>query len=240
MYTYIARTTPPLVPERLLGLAALGAIMAWTPSADAAERSRYSSASLIQRRGGQAEGMLGISACLPGKASCESSSLERTGPLVGGSVNLGFRPIPYLFLGAGYSLGFFDPSTQGQAAMLARYRSAHQHTVVAVIRGIWPVGRFDFGVELSPGWSRQKFVAEESLTPAPDEYSQGFALKPGLSINVWLTRSVFLGVEANTIVNLHDETCRSGGGQTICQDKEKPDHAAVHQLLAGLVVGGTF
>ena len=200
---------------------------------------RYSSSSLVKRRGVQAEGMFGVSACMPGRASCRISSLERTGPLVGAELNLGVRPVQYFLIGAGYSVGFFDPKASSKLDSVS-FSTAYQHTFVLVLRGIWPVGRFDFGFEASPGWSRQRFRADSEILVARDEYSQGFALRPGLSISVWLTNSLFLGVKADTIVNIHSETCTRLGETTMCRGKLDPDRASVHQFLAGVHLGGTF
>jgi hypothetical protein len=101
-----------------------------------------------------------------------------------------------------------------------------------------PAWRFDFGFEASPGFSRVVFKPRDSSLDK--QYTQGFALRPALSVDFFITRQVFLGVRAETIFNFHGKACYETSDRVVCDKKTSQDTAAVHQALVGLHVGGTF
>lgn len=198
----------------------------------------------LVRKGGQAELMVGASFCIPGKADCRITEdglpdtvAGRTAPMMGVGVNLGYRFHKMFFLGAGYSAGFFNPQYEIDGAKA--FSVAGQQTVVAVPRFILPAWRFDFGLEAAPGFSRVVFKPKKG-SGLDKQYTQGFALRPALSIDVWVARRVFVGVRAETIFNLHGKTCRESADTVTCHKKRETDQAAVHQAIVGLHVGGTF
>ncbi len=198
----------------------------------------------IKRKGGQAELMVGASFCVPGKAKCKlegdgapGTLTGKTAPMIGVGLNAGYRFHRNFFLGAGYSAGFFNPDYEiegGKAFSLAA-----QQTVVAVPRFILPAWRFDFGLEAAPGFSRVVFKPKAG-SGLDKQYTQGFALRPALSIDFFIARQVFLGLRAETIFNFHGKVCRETATEVVCQKKTSTDNAAVHQAILGLHVGGTF
>ena len=187
----------------------------------------------FKRKGGQADFTIGMSACIPGKGRCKDGAASKTAPMVGFALDLGYRINKYMFTGAGYSLGFFDPQyiVSGKNA----FSHAFQSTVVAVLRGIVPAGRLDLGFDLSPGWSRVTFK-----TGAQTNYSQGFALKPGFSAMLWFGPQIFAGLKADTIFNFHRTVCKRNGGSTSCEVNPRDKHTLVHQAILGVHIGGTF
>ncbi|TPV93458.1 MAG: hypothetical protein B7733_20370 [Myxococcales bacterium FL481] len=217
-----------VVSFRLLSLSAIGAVA--LPSAAHARRPH--------RSGGQVELISGVSACVPGAANCrhEDATLSgRTAPMVGLGINLGYRFRRSLLMGVGYAAGFFDPRYEWDSG--EQPRLAYQQGLFLVARGILPIRRFDLGFELSPGVSR---VVLRSESGDNRTYSQGFALRPGVSLDYWLGRRWFLGGKADLTFNLHRNVCVRSGDESNCHHKRPLDVVAVHQLIAGLHVGGSF
>ena len=184
------------------------------------------------RKGGQFDVMLGMSACIPGKGACSPGEANTGGPLFGFGANFGYRIHRHFFLGTGYSLGFFGPGGGS-----ATYNRGFQNSVLAVIRGYLPAGRFDFGFEASPGWSRVSFKSDRTNLTT---YSEGFALRPGVSADYWIGHHIFLGIRADTIINIHRKVCDVMGDRATCDLGEKAKNAAVNSFIGGLHVGGTF
>ncbi len=156
--------------------------------------------------------------------------------MVGMSINAGYRLRPTLFAGIGYSGGFYSPKYEIAGGNV--YRTAYQQGLFVVLRGILPLGRLDLGLELSPGVSRVVFRPDTEIDIK--HYSQGFALRPGVSADVWLGRQVFVGVKADLVLNLHRNACTRIGDRSTCEHKQSMDNVAVHQLIAGVHLGGTF
>lgn len=196
----------------------------------------------ITRKGGQWGVTLGGSACIPGKAKCTRDAVTeggvtidgKTRPSFGASAELGYRFNRFVFLGASYNLGFFD--TSYEVAGMSSYARAYQNSVYALVRPILPAWRFDFGLGLGPGFSRQTFV----LDNGDKDYSQGFSFKLAPSIDIFVSRRIFLGAKVDLLLNGHGKTCRERGDTTTCNDTEHRDLAPVHQMVFGLHVGGTF
>jgi hypothetical protein len=212
--------------------------------ADAEARRRGGVRQQEARRGGQWGVLMGGAACIPGRAQCSRDSVMdggvtidgRTRPSFGMGAELGYRFNRFVFLGASYNLGFFD--TAYEVAGASDYRRGYQNSVYALVRPILPVWRFDFGLGLGPGFSRQTFVLEGDTKDR--DYSQGFSFKIEPTINVFITRRVFLGAKLDLLLNAHGRTCRQRGNMTTCNDTESRDLAPVHQMIFGLHVGGTF
>ncbi len=196
----------------------------------------------ITRKGGQWGVMLGGSACVPGKAKCAREGVNQGGVTVDGKTRpsfglgaeLGYRFNPYVFLGANYNLGFFD--TSYEVAGQSDYKRADQNSVHGVVRPTLPAWRFDFGLGVGAGFSRQAFV----LDNGDKDYSQGFSFLLSPTIDIFVSRRVFLGAKLDLLLNGHRETCRRRGNTTTCQKTEDRDLAPVHQMIFGLHVGGTF
>ncbi|MCH9686523.1 MAG: hypothetical protein K0V04_34135 [Deltaproteobacteria bacterium] len=221
-----------------LGLAAAALLVTAGVSSDAEARRRPN----IKRKGGQYGIIFGGAACIPGKAECARDNVSdggvtidgRTRPSFGMGAELGYRFNRYVFAGAAYNLGFFDTSYEVSGA--DNYRRGFQNSVFGVVRPTLPVWRFDFGLGLGPGFSRQTFVHENG----DKDYSQGFAFKLAPTIDIFLTRRVFLGAKLDLILNGHRRTCAQTGNTTNCVDTGSTDLAPVHQMVFGLHVGGTF
>ncbi len=212
-------------------LPVLALVAALTPAAALARPK-------VDRRGGQAAGWLGASACLPSKAPCARDAADvadpgRTRLSFGGGAELGFR-WRHVFLGAAYDLGFLRPDYEIVNA--PSYKRAYQHSVFAVVRPILPVWRLDLGVDLGPGFSRQTFVRQDGTK----EFSQGFAFKLGPNVSLFVTRRFFLGARMSFILNAHGKACADDGNTRVCSSIGADDRAGVHQLLFGIHLGGTF
>ena len=188
-----------------------------------------------KRKGGQAEIMAGASACVPGKGDCKADGLGKTAPSLGMAFDVGWRAHPAFFLGAGYGIGWFNPTWQldGQR----EFRNAYQQGVFGILRAYIPIWRIDIGFEVAPGWSRQTFVQPGGDTRI---YSQGFALRPGLSLDIWLGKHVFIGAKVDLIFNFHRELCEKTKSSRTCDIETNLRQARVHQLIGGVHVGGTF
>lgn len=197
----------------------------------------------ITRKGGQWGVTLGGSICVPGEAKCNRDQVQdggvtidgKTRPSFGMGAELGYRFRPWIFAGAAYNLGFFDTSyeiTDG-----TRYKRAMQNSVYGIVKPILPVWRFDFGLGMGPGFSRQAFV----LDNGDKDYAQGFSWLMSPSIDIWVARRIFVGAKLDLLLNGHRKTCRQRGNDTTCtRDPERRDLAPVHQAIFGLHIGGTF
>jgi hypothetical protein len=220
--------------RRLLTSAAV-LCAAWAYSPDASAKPN------ITRKGGQWGVILGGSACIPGKAECKRDNAGdvtidgKTRPSFGTGAELGYRINKYVFVGAAYNLGFFD--TDYEVGGAAGYKRGFQNSVFGVVRPTLPVWRFDFGLGLGPGFSRQTFVLESG---GDRDYSQGFAFKLAPTIDIFVARRIFIGAKMDLILNGHRRTCRQRGNTTACEDTTDNDLAPVHQMIFGLHVGGTF
>lgn len=222
-----------------LGLAAAALLVTAGLCADAHARRPN-----VTRKGGQFGIMLGGSACIPSQAECARDQAVglggvtvdgKTRPSVGLGAELGYRFNRFVFAGAAYNLGFFD--TSYEVTGMADYRRGMQNSVFGVVRPILPLWRFDFGLGLGPGFSRQAYVR----TDGTKDYSQGFAFKIEPTIDVFVSRRVFVGAKLDLILNAHGRTCRETETDVHC-DKQHydTDLAPVHQMIFGLHVGGTF
>jgi hypothetical protein len=188
-----------------------------------------------KRKGGQAEVLAGASACIPGKGECKDETLGGTSPSVGMALDVGWRANKAFFIGAGYGIGWFNPTWETPAGR--EFRSAYNQGVFGILRAYIPIWRIDFGFELAPGWSRQTFVTKGAGTR---NYSQGFALRPGLSLDIWVGRHVFVGAKLDFIFNFHNETCAKSKIARDCSIGDNFRQTRVHQLIGGVHVGGTF
>lgn len=216
-----------------LGLASAALLATAGLSTDAEARPN------IKRRGGQWGVMLGGSACIPGKAECTRETVTidgRTRPSLGTGAELGYRFNRYVFAGAAYNLGFFD-TEYSIADSVGTYRRGYQNSVFGVVRPTLPVWRFDFGLGVGVGFSRQTFKWD---TGSDKDYSQGLAFKLAPSVDIYVSRRVFVGAKMDLLLNAHSRTCHQRGANTNCTDVASDDIAPVHQMIFGLHVGGTF
>ncbi len=188
-----------------------------------------------KRKGGQAEVMVGASACIPGKGECKDETLGESAPSVGMAFDIGWRAHPAFFIGAGYGIGWFNPTWETPTGR--EFRSAFNQGVFGILRAYVPVWRIDIGFELAPGFTRQTFVSKGI---SARNYSQGFALRPGLSLDIWLGRHVFIGAKLDLIFNFHNETCLKTSSMRDCSIGDDFRQTRVHQLIGGVHVGGSF
>jgi hypothetical protein len=224
-------------PTPLRSLFAAAAFVAVAGAASAAEAKPN-----IDRKGGQWGVWLGGSACIPGKAKCTRDGVTeggvtvdgKTRPSFGMGAELGYRFNKWVFAGAAYDLGFFDTNYEITGA--SGYKRGYQNSVFGVVRPTVAVWRFDFGLGLAPGFSRQTFVRSNG----DKDYSQGFAFKFSPVIDIFITKRIFLGAKLDLILNAHTKTCRQTGDSTTCLDTMSRDLAPVHQMVFGLHIGGTF
>lgn len=214
-------------PAVALGVAAL----AWMLSPGTAHAAEP------ERNGAQLEGMIGGAGCIPGRAPCRYDNevfSGYTGPSFGTGATLGWRAQRWFMLGAMYRLGMFDPDYSGQDSS---YRYAAQHTVAVVMRPILPVWRFDLGLNVAPGFSRQVFRYEGSQDR---DYSQGFSMTVGPTIDLFITQRFFIGAEVDFIFNTQRRVCMERGDTNLCQLSPERQVAPTHQALFGLHLGGTI
>ncbi|MCA9712464.1 MAG: hypothetical protein KDK70_41935, partial [Myxococcales bacterium] len=173
----------------------------------------------ITRKGGQWGVMLGGSACIPGKAECTRDAVTdggitvdgRTRPSVGLGAELGYRFNRYVFAGAAYNLGFFDTEYEVAGATASGYRRGYQNSIFGVVRPTLPAWRFDFGLGLGAGFSRQTFKWDNS---DDKDYSQGFAFLLSPTIDIYVARRVFVGAKMDLILNGHGRSCDQRGSTT--------------------------
>lgn len=194
----------------------------------------------IKRKGGQMSGVIGGSLCVPGAVKCfgDDQLPGRTRPSFGMAFDAGYRINKFFFIGAGYQLGLFDPTYNLDGEKF--YTSGIQNSVLAVPRFYLPFWRFDLGIAYGLGFSRQSFPGGDAVGAADKTYTQGFAMRPELSLDVWVTKRVFIGARANIVLNAHRDTCVVEGSNTTCERKSRSAVAGVHQSLIGLHIGGTF
>lgn len=195
------------------------------------------------RRGIQVEGMIGGAGCLDGRVDCERDEPDdllsgRSRPSFGTGVALGVRPLRWLMVGGLYRWGMFDPAyrSDGQDT----YRWSGQHTAAVFVRPIIPIWRVDLGLNIAPGYSRQVFRRHG---PVDRDYSQGFALLTGPTVDIFVTEHLFLGGEVDLIFNTQRRACQRREQGTTCfdiGDGDQPSPAPTHQLLFGFHIGGTF
>jgi hypothetical protein len=196
----------------------------------------------ITRKGGQWGVTLGGAICVPGQAKCSRDNVEDGGvtidgkarPSFGMGAELGYRFKPWIFAGAAYNLGFLD--TTYEVSDGGRYKRGYQNSVYGIVKPILPVWRFDFGLGMGPGFSRQVFVERNGAK----DYSQGFSWIMSPSIDIWVARRIFVGAKVDLLLNAHNKRCREDGDSTNCTKAEQRDLAPVHQMVFGLHIGGTF
>ncbi len=195
----------------------------------------------IRRKGGQWSLLAGGAACLPGRASCSRKSTlggttvdGSTRPSLGTGAELGYRINDYVFVGASYRFGMFDMSfvnPDGQP-----YEFGYQHSIYGVVRPSIPLWRFDLGLNLGAGFSKQVF-----RLPGDDrDYSAGFSGLVGPTLDLFISDRVFVGARFDLLLNAQGDVCQQRGGQTLCAAAQDTDAGPVHQMLFGLNVGGTF
>jgi hypothetical protein len=202
--------------------------------------ARPDEASAIEpnRRGGQAEGMIGGAACIPGHAPCHQSELLFDGttlPSFGTGFAIGARPVRWFMLGGIYRFGMFNP--RYDVGDGPDYRWAGQHTVGFLMRPILPIWRFDLGFNIAPGYSRQIFRLDAGHDR---DISQGFAMLIGPTFDIFLTTNFFIGAGVDFIFNTQRKSCQVRGGATMCSVNSQRRIAPTHQVLFGLRLGGTF
>ena len=233
------RTRRSLVKALRYPLLTAAAIGGMTVAAGDAEARRKPN---VIRKGGQAAIMLGGAACIPGKAKCNRTFDDgagvtvdgRTRPSFGGAAELGYRFNKFVFLGAHYNIGFFDTQYEVQGA--EGYKRGYQNSIYAVVRPTLPAWRFDFGLGLGPGFSRQAFIRDNG----DKDYTQGFSFLISPSIDVFVSKRIFLGAKLDLLLNGHGKTCHQVGNTTSCLKTQDSDLAPVHQMVFGLHFGGTF
>ena len=190
------------------------------------------------RRGFQIEGMIGGAGCVPGRAPCryENEFLRGyTQPSLGTGVTLGWRARSWFFLGAMYRLGMLNPNYDGRDP---DYRYAAQHTAALVLRPILPIWRFDLGLNVAPGYSRQVYRYEGS---EDRDWTQGFSMTVGPTLDIFITDQFFLGAEVDFIFSTQRRLCLQRGNSELCAtDPEDLPLAPTHQALFGLHIGGTI
>ncbi|MCR9159185.1 MAG: hypothetical protein ACE37F_09300 [Nannocystaceae bacterium] len=216
----MARTTLPS-----LALGAAAAALALAPSTADAKPARS---------GIQVEGLIGGSNCIPGRADCTPDSDTLNGTTrgaVGGGVLLGWRALRWMTLGVAYRGGMFRPDYELQFDNA--YARGSQHSVFAVARPTIPIWRFDLGLNVAPGYSRQIFRYEGG----DQDFTQGFAFMTGPVVDVYLTQRFFLGFEADFIFNAHRDVCNVRGSSTECVRYEERYPNPVHQAIYGLHIG---
>ena len=219
---------PRVIQAALACLAALVVASISTPAA----------AADVERHGGQWEVLIGGSGCMPGKVACRHDGagfpFGTTYPSFGTGVTLGWRATSWFMIGGAYRLGLFDPAYTVQNG--ADYRVGYQNSVYLLFKPIIPVWRFDIGLGLGPGFSRQVF----KLRNGDRDYSQGFSFMIGPSLDFWVAPRLFLGGKVDFLLNAHRTACSTRGGDTSCSHDPIGVLAPVHQVLFGFHLGGTF
>jgi hypothetical protein len=191
------------------------------------------------RSGAQLEGSVGASVCIEGRVDCTRTALPVSGrmqPSFGGGVAVGARPRPWIAFMALYRAGLFDPDYVDMNGEVLEY--VQQHTAGVAVRPILPLWRFDLGVQLGAGYSRQTAGYRE---PGRRDYTQGFSIITGVTVDYFVTDHVFAGVGADMIFDIHGVLCRRTNSTTTCGRSLDPfAFTPNHQLLFGLRVGTTF
>lgn len=156
---------------------------------------------------------LGFTNCIDGRknAKCNSSiGLGNVKGSVGISKEVGYR-VPWFFGGLSYSFGLLSVNRGFEP-----FDTAYQHSVLVVLRPILPLWRFDIGLTIAPGWSRQ-------VSRGPDWsqrfYTQGFAMGVGALVAFNITRRWRVGFRWDSISNFHGKACLSSASRDkSCQD----------------------
>lgn len=190
-----------------------------------------------RHRGVQLEGMIGGAGCIPGRAPCRYDTQffnGYTAPSLGLGLTLGWRPASWIMVGGMYRLGMFSPRYDGRGS---GYSIATQHTVSAFIRPILPIWRLDIGVNFAPGYGRQTFHFERNHDR---DYSQGFSMLLGPTIDFWVLPRFFVGAEIDFVFNAQRRVCSLRGGSDSCVVNPSNQVAPTHQSLFGFHMGGTF
>lgn len=203
--------------------------LAWANEAGAAETTR---------RGLQIEGMVGGSACIPGRAACHQNTLLIDGgthPSFGVGAAIGFRPVKWFMVGGMYRYGMLNPSYRLDTG--PAYSSAGQHTWAVMFRPILPLWRMDLGFNIAPGFGRQVFRMSHGNDR---DLSQGFSMLIGPTIDFYVTKHFFLGAEVDFIFNTQKKVCERRDSNTTCTTQPTRKIAPVHQVLFGLHLGATF
>lgn len=194
-----------------------------------------------KRRGGQWSMIVGGSACVPGQAACGRDTTTdgiavdgTTRPSLATGGELGYRINPYVFVGSAYRFGMFDMAMVNIDGL--PYELGYQHSIFGVVRPSIPLWRFDLGLTLGPGYSRQVF----RLPGTDRDYSAGFSWMMGPVLDLFLTERVFVGLRADLLLNAQGKVCEQRAGTTTCVAANSQSAGPVHQLIFGLHVGGTF
>ncbi|MCX4241060.1 hypothetical protein [Paraliomyxa miuraensis] len=188
-------------------------------------------------KGVELEGMIGGAGCIPGRAPCRYEDQffnGYTAPSFGLGVTLGHRAAPWLLWGGLYRMGMFTPRYEGPDA---GYSVAAQHTVAAFVRPILPIWRLDLGFTFAPGYGRQAFYYEHSRDR---DYSQGFSMLLGPTIDFWVGPTMFVGAEIDFVFNTQRRVCSQRGSSESCRVETVNQVAPTHQALFGFHIGGVF
>lgn len=209
---------------------------AWLLSASAAE-----AAPTVKRRGGQWSLTMGASACIPGKADCKRNEVLDGNLVIDGrsrlsfgmGADIGYRFNRFFFLGGAYTFGMFN--TDYEVAQGEGFKHAYQNSVFLIARPTIPVWRFDFGLGLGPGYSRQTYRYDNR----DKDFTEGFSWVFSPSIDFFVTRRIFLGGKVDFILNAHSRTCQRRDDTTHCIDGDNT-LGRVHQTIFGFHLGGIF
>lgn len=189
-----------------------------------------------KREGAQVEALVGGSNCLPGRAACKAGNDTLNGATrgaVGGGVAVGWRARRWMFVGAAYRGGMLRPDYEIVGG--GSYERAAQHSILPVVRPILPVWRFDLGLNLAPGYSRQTFHREGR----DRDYTHGLAFGVGPVVDLYVTKRFFLGFQADFIFNAHRNVCEVRASATPCVQHAERHPNPVHQAIYGLHLGLT-
>lgn len=190
----------------------------------------------VSRQGLQVEGLIGGSNCLPGRAACRTDSATLSGATrasIGGGAALGWRARPWLLVGAMYRGGGFRPDYEIVGG--GTYSRGAQHSAFGFVRPILPIWRLDIGVNLAPGYSRQIF----GYSGGDQDYTQGFAFALGPVVDIFVTKHVFVGFQADFILNAHRRVCEVRDRTTQCVESSQRYPNPVHQAIYGFHFGFT-
>lgn len=190
----------------------------------------------FRRRGMYSSLTLGVSNCIDGRngAKCRQplggAGEAKLKPSFAFTKEFGYR-IPWALFGVSYSLGFMRPDWSVGGADPEGKDIAYQHSLLAVIRPTLPFWRFDLGMTIAPGWSRQVYRNEWTNRT----YSQGFALGLGVVASVNITQSWIVGFRWDAISNFHSKRCVSTRDtDTTCVDLPDNTPSAQNMGLSGL------
>lgn len=204
--------------------------------ADRSGRGRFANGIMtgrFRRRGIYSSLTLGLASCMEGRnnAKCGGPLEADTKPSFGLTKEVGFR-IPWVLVGASYSLGFVRPSWRGVSSDLVDLKVGYQHSLLAVIRPTLPIWRVDLGFNFAPGWSRQVFKADKFSNRS---YTQGFALGLGFVASVNITRGWIVGLRWDTIRNYHSKGCLlNENTDKICRDLDDKMPSALNMGMTGI------